>query len=317
MDTKRFTPIATITFSTAILLVLAGCTAAPAQGPPDGLEAVDPGFGHVHALGVDRQTGETFAATHHGVWTIPTGTLPETYLSGAPRSTQADSAKIGDSSQDTMGFVVAAPGLLLASGHPAPGEQPDLNPANLGLISSTDSARTWTTVSLRGEADFHDIDAVALPDGSLRVYGYSSGTILISDDGGTSWVEGASIALRDLVADPANPNRVLATTEQGLMVSNDAARSFAIAANSPLLYLIDAVDPAEGGGFVGISPEGDVWHQAGASGEWVVPGKVDGIPDAFSYAGGDEPWLLVANERGIIASSDYGQTWVDVAPRKE
>ncbi|WP_111719353.1 hypothetical protein [Homoserinimonas sp. OAct 916] len=315
----RFSSITAITFSTAILLLVAGCSATTVQPPVAKTAAPEAGFGHVHALGVDRQTGETFAATHNGVWTVPTGDLPETYLTGAPRSTQEDVIKVGDGSQDTMGFVVAHPGLLLASGHPAPGEQPDLARPNLGLISSTDSAKTWASISLHGETDFHDIDAVMLPNNALRVFGYDSGTgeIKVSDDGGATWATGASIPLRNLVADPTEPDRVFATTEQGLMVSNDGARSFVVEPNAPMLYLIDAVDPDEGGGFIGIGIEGDVWHQNGATGEWFVPGKVESVPEAFSYAGGDEPWILVSNERGISASPDYGQTWVVLAPSKE
>ena len=114
--------------------------------------------------------GETYAATHNGVWVLPTAELPSSYPAVAASPVESPS-QVAGRAQDTMGFIVGRPGLLLGSGHPDPAEQPELNPPNLGLISSTDGANTWESLSLRGETDFHDLDTVDLPDGQLGIDG--------------------------------------------------------------------------------------------------------------------------------------------------
>lgn len=284
-----------------LLMVLAACTAETGKAP-----ASEPAyFGHVHGLGADPSTGETYAATHNGVWLLPTAELPESYPAADGSDLEAP-VQIAGRAQDTMGFVVGAPGLLLGSGHPDPAEQPDLDPPNLGLISSTDGATTWESVSLRGEVDFHDLDTVALPDGELRIYGYdaTAGTVKTSSDSGKTWSAGATLELRDLAADPTEPGRVYATTAQGLLVSNDEGRSFLPVPGAPELFLVAL---APDGAFVGVDVDGNVWtSQDGTA--WKQRGQTEGPPTALAYVGGDAPWILIADDRGVIASDDHGAT---------
>ncbi len=304
-----------IVLAGAVLIVLAGCAAVP--GAPESLEANGAAdFGHTHGLGADPTTGETYAATHNGVWLVPTGQLPEDYLDGAERDSGVNRVQIAGRAQDTMGFTVAAPGLLLASGHPDPVEQPDLNPPNLGLISSTDGAKTWGTLSLRGETDFHDLDAVTLPDGALRIYGYDAtgGMIQVSDDDGATWTARASIQLRDLAADRANPDRLYATTADGLLVSNDTGRSFEPVSAAPALFLIAAGD-AESGNMVGIDTQGAIWSTSIEAGTWSMTGQTEGTPEALGYVVGSTPWILIADARGIVASDDLGATGTVLVPK--
>ncbi|TDW29754.1 hypothetical protein EDD25_1464 [Cryobacterium psychrophilum] len=296
-------------------LALAGC-ATPDAGKGAASEenaTVNRAFEHVHGLGADPLTGNTYAATHQGVWLIPTGRLPDTYLEGTPRSTTVEPSQIAGGAQDTMAFTVAAPGHLLASGHPAPTEQTDLNLPNLGLISSTDGANSWTALSLEGETDFHDLAAVPL-DETLRVYGYDAGagTILVSDDSGATWSTGGALPLRDLTVDPSRPDRVFATTAEGLAMSDDAGRTFDLVDGAPVLLLVEAADASAGGGLVGIDPQGTLWRQEGAAGTWTEAGAIDGPPDAFTFVGGSSPWILVAVAGGVAASDDYGLTWTEL-----
>ncbi|MFO7689335.1 MAG: hypothetical protein R6W83_02070 [Cryobacterium sp.] len=296
------------------LIALTGCSVS---SPDAGTDAVGTApqaisqFEHVHGLGADPLTGHTYAATHQGVWRIPTSAIPDSYLAGAPRSTVTEPEQIAGRAMDAMGFTVAAPGLLLASGHPDPTEHLDLALPNLGLVSSTDAAHTWTALSLQGETDFHSLEAVALNDASLRVYGYDagSGTVSVSDDSGLTWEQGASLALRDLAADPAHPDEVFATTADGLAVSVDAGRTFALLPAAPPLLLVDTVDAASGGGLVGIDPNGTLWRQEAATETWVQTGTLTGVPEAFSFIGGDSPWIIAANAEGITASQDFGVSW--------
>lgn len=293
------------------VIALTGCSLAvpetAAEAPPTAI--VETPFGHVHGLGADPLTGTTYAATHQGVWLIPTGALPDTYLAGASRTDRTQVMQINGRAQDTMAFTVAAPGQLLASGHPDPAEQSNLALPNLGLISSTDGASSWTTLSLEGATDFHDLDAVPLDDGSLRVYGYdaAAGAVSVSDDSGLTWSPRAVLALRDLAADPSQTDRLYATTASGLMVSTDAGRTFSPLAGAPVLLLVDAVDPDSGGGVVGIDTTGGVWRQDAE--KWTQTGTTGRSPEAFTVVGGPVPWLLVADATGIAASDDFGNTW--------
>ncbi|WP_092111499.1 MULTISPECIES: WD40/YVTN/BNR-like repeat-containing protein [Cryobacterium] len=274
------------------------------------LDSVANAFEHVHGLGADPLTGDTYAATHQGVWLIPTGVLDDTYLAGAPRADATQPLQIAGLAQDTMGFTVAAPGQLLASGHPDPAEPSDLALPNLGLISSTDGASTWVALSLAGKTDFHDLDAVPLDDGTLRIYGYDAGagTISISDDSGLTWSAGAKLALRDLSADSAQADRLYATTAEGVVVSTDVGRTFTAVPGAPVLLLLDTVDANAGGGLVGLDPSGVVWRQDDAE-TWTQTGTTGHAPEAFAVVGGSSPWILVADATGISASNDFGNTW--------
>lgn len=51
---------------------------------------------------------------------------------------------------------------------------------------------------------------------------------------------------------------------------------------------------------------GTIHRYDGAS--WTEHGRTDGTPEAFTYVGGGAPWLLIADQRGLIATDDYGQT---------
>lgn len=200
--------------------------------------------------------------------------------------------------------------LLLASGHPDQREQPTLNPPNLGLITSTDGAETWQTVSLHAESDFHDLAAIRLSSRELRVYGYDAtrSTVRVSDVSGETWTDGATLELRDLVVDRADPDGVLATTANGLMVSDDAENTFTPLTSAPSLYLLDAVDPASGGGFVGVDTGGIIWH-SGKDDAWISVGRTQGVPEALAFVGGQTSWLLVSDDRGVVASDDFGSSW--------
>ena len=310
MPTQRTTRTITAAVTAAgVSIALAACSAGTTQSPT----APAASIGHVHGLGADPATGETYAATHTGVWLVPTSELPPSY----PVSSDASApVQIAERWQDTMGFTVARPGLLLGSGHPDLTEQPDLDPPNLGLISSVDGAVTWDTISLRGEVDFHDLEVAELADGELRIYGYDAGagTVRTSTDSGIRWTAGAAMELRDLAADPAEPDRVYATTAQGLLVSNDAGRTFLPVPNAPALYLL-TVAP-DSGEFIGIDTDNTVWTSPDGA-QWNEQGSTRGTPEAMAYVGGDAPWLLIADDRGIVATEDYSATATVLLPRQE
>ncbi len=288
-------------------ITLAGCT--PAATAPMSAPPAD--FGHVHGLGVDPASGDLFVATHRGVWRLDSGYLDRPSSAAAPE-------QVAGRTQDTMGFTIAGPGLMFASGHPDPENNPDQSPPNLGLVESRDGASSWKTVSLTGETDFHDLVTTPLKgDGSpLRIYGYDASrqTIMISDNSGTTWQDRSTIALRKLAVNTSDPDVVYATTQSGLQVSRDAGRTFTTVPNAPRLLLIDAVN-TNPGSFVGADVNGVIWSTDDGASTWQRRGSLDGPPEAMTYvANAEKPWLLASDNRGIVASLDYGKNWIILVP---
>jgi len=260
-----------LALSTAGAVVLAGCGGGGSQD-----------LGHVHALGVDPGDGALYAASHHGLFRIQPDSEPQ---------------RVGDSEQDMMGFFIVGAGHYLASGHPAPGED---QPANLGLIESTDAGQTWTPVSLSGEVDFHAID---VKQGS--VFGHDSQTqqIMVSSDR-QSWERRANMALVDLAVSPNNPQFMLATTAQGLAHSADGGRTFFVISSAPALQVVDwSIENL----IVGVGPTGTVGASSDHGATWTRLGTVAGVPAAVATNGPQE--VYVATDLGIYASTDGGRTF--------
>lgn len=249
---------------------------------------VETGVVHVHGLGVDPADGVLYAATHSGLFRIPT----------SGRAT-----RVANRAQDTMGFSVAGPGTFIGSGHPDPRED-DARPPLLGLIRSTDAGRTWERLSLHGTADFHSLVAA-----HGQVYGYdsTSGTFMVSSDL-RSWDRRAQLPLRDLAVDPAARDRVVATSRQGLLRSEDGGRTFAPVAGAPALVVLAWDDSA---GLYGIDIDGTVHRSTDAARTWTAAGSAGGSPEALAVdpRDGTTTVYVAVAERGILASTDGGATF--------
>ena len=237
------------------------------------------GMAHVHGLGLDD--GELLAGTHYGAFRV---------------GEDGSVTQVGPT-QDFMGFTVVGSDHYLASGHP--GADQDA-PGNLGLIESTDGGETWESVSLRGEADFHSLEAR-----HGRVYGHSGGVLMVSEDK-EEWDERARIALADLAVSPEDPETILATTEQGLAVSADGGRRFEPVEGAPLLVLITWTDE---GTVVGVDPQGGVRVSDDSGRTWEQRGSVGGQPAALT-AQGDT--VFVATHDGRIVESQDGARTFDI-----
>ncbi len=282
---------------TAAAVLLTGCggdgttgrTAAPtALGSPP-----DPGFGHVHGLGVNPGDGAVYAATHYGVFRLPT----------SDGDGAAEPVRIADRWQDTMGFTVADADLFYGSGHP---DLREPGPPHLGLIVSRDRAETWQGVSLAGAADFHDLAVVG-----ERIYGYdaTSQQLLASGDGGQTWDKRAEAAIRDVTVDPGDPDTVLATTPDGVQVSTDAGAVFRRVPGAPQLLTVDWSTKV----LAGADVSGTVWVASAArpDGRWQERGRLSGPPQAFTVA--PDGRLLAADDKGVQVSEDGGRTWTLLA----
>ena len=242
----------------------------------------DEGATHVHGLGANPADGSLFIATHTGLFRAAEG--------------ETTAQRVGDTFQDTMGFTVFGPDEFLGSGHPdAAAELPPL----LGLIRSDDAGATWKPVSLLGEADFHVLRAAG-----ERVYGFDAtqGRLMASPDGGETWDERRPRAgVFDLALDPADPERLLVSTEQGLFSSRDGGRRWRpqdreLAAL--LAWTADGITLVDGEGAVHRSRDGVGWSATGDAG---------GQPAALAAEGRDLYVALHTNE--VKVSRDGGRTW--------
>ena len=234
---------------------------------------------HVHGLGLNPGNGDLYAGSHYGLIRIPE---------------QGEPTRVGGLVQDFMGFTVVGADSFLASGHR--GEDQD-GPANLGLIESTDGGRSWHTVSLAGEADFHSLEAE-----HGMIYGSSGGRVMVSQDGRT-WENRASLPLADLAISPDDPNTMLATTEQGLARSTDGGQTFRLFDDAPLLQLVTWPDA---GRLVGVAPDGNVHASDDGGATWDQRGSVGGAPEALTT---DGEVVHVAVGGGIVTSPDGGRTF--------
>jgi hypothetical protein len=276
-------------------LVLVGMSAAVAAftadepSAADGAlplaEFADPGVVHVHGLGVDPQDDAVYAATHMGLFRIPE---------------DGQAVRVANRYQDTMGFEVLGPGRFLGSGHPDFRE--DDTPL-LGLIESRDAGRTWTPLSLRGEADFHAIEA---RHGQVYAYDSTSETFMVSANG--EWDRRSELVVLDFAVSPEDAELVLATTEAGLQRSTDGGRSWTSPPEAPELAVMSWDETDE---IVGVAADGAVHASIDGGRTWSPRGDVGGVPEAITPAHIDgAAFIFVAvADRGILESSDGGRTF--------
>ena len=269
-----------------LLVVAAAAVAIAGGGNGDettaGGTAATESIADVHGLGVNPADKALYIATHSGLF----------------RSAQAESSatRVDAPEQDLMGFSVAGPDRFVASGHPGPGTDA---PANLGMIESTDRGGTWKSLSLSGEADLHLLrasgDTAYAFDGSLRV----------STDGGRSWEQrDAPDDLIDIAIDPADGERVLASTGRGVLASPDGGRTWSdttLAAPALLAWV-------KGAGPFAIDGKGRVLRSRDGGMKWKAGGAYQGQPAAFAADAADT--IYVAQGDGAVdASVDGGRTW--------
>lgn len=238
---------------------------------------------HIHGLGINPADGALYIATHNGLLHAPQG--------------RTRARLVGTRRQDTMGFTVLGADRFLGSGHP---DLRDKLPPMLGLIRSDDRGRTWTPVSLLGEADFHVLRARG-----RTVYGFDAtqGRLMASTDAGRTWEQRRPPApLIDLVIDPADAERLIASGPDGLYVSPDGGRGWnALHATQPglLAWRNDAL--------LLIDADGRAHRSTDGGRTFSELGDVGGQPAAVTTHRRD---LYVATHDNVIRwSRDGGRTW--------
>jgi hypothetical protein len=275
-----------------VITTLAGCGEAsdPAPAPVD---AGDPGVVHVHGLGRNPADGALMIATHTGLFRVgPKDRSPE---------------RVAGLYQDTMGFTVLGADHFLGSGHP--GSVRD-DPPFLGLIESRDAGNKWRPVSLRGEVDFHVLEAQ-----DQTVYGFGSdfesreARFLRSEDRGRTWTRlSPPEALAGLAIDPGDPRLIVALGEERGYISRDGGARW-----RPLPVPGGLVTWTSELGVVAVDLEGVVRVADEPTGDWEEVGRLDGTPAALE-AVGDE-LLAATHDARVLSSRDGGRSWQDLLQR--
>ena len=245
----------------------------------------EPGLIHVHGLGVNPFDQALYIATHHGLFRAAQG---------------EDAAKrVSDSRQDVMGFTVVGSDRFLASGHPD--GRTDDHPL-LGLIESGNAGKTWTSILLDEQADFHILRA-----GARTLYAYDSHQQRLltgpADGTGLSQRENPPGDLFDLAVDPEDADELVAATDRGLARSRDGARSWTMLDRKRTGMLV-ALAPKR---LLLVGATGTVETSDDRGRSWKRGGSIGGQPAAL-HARDDIVYAAVV-DGPILQSADAGRTW--------
>ncbi|MGI8693581.1 MAG: WD40/YVTN/BNR-like repeat-containing protein [Geodermatophilaceae bacterium] len=168
------------------------------------------------------------------------------------------------------------------------------------MVESTDGGNTWRSLSLAGEADFHSLEVR-----QDRVYGLNSltGEFMVSEDKIT-WESRGQIPIADFAVSPQDADVVLGTTEQGLVRSVDAGRSFQPVPTAPVMQLVSWADDAT---IVGVEPDGTVHASTDDGQTWEQRGELGAAPQALTATGTGA--VFAAVDGSILASTDGGRSF--------
>lgn len=281
----RLTPSRSVASLAALVVALGVSACGGDNNDTETVAALDPGpLTHVHGLGLNPADDDLYIATHSGLFRSAQG------------SDELD--RVGESSQDTMGFTVVGPDHFLGSGHPAPGQP---GPTSLGLIESRNGGESWDEVSLSGEADFH-----ILRFAHDRIYGYDAlnNLLSLSEDGGESWIVHAPPApLIDLAVDPEDPERLVASSERGLSISTDAGGSW-----RPLSREVGLLAWPSAGAIFLIDGAGKVQRAADPEVDWEPLGTIGDRPAALTAIDGRRLYAALLDAT-VLRSNDGGASW--------
>jgi hypothetical protein len=171
----------------------------------------------IHGVGLFTTEGSNndednsiYLATHNGLYN---------------KKQNSSWVKVGSDKSDLMGFIInpKKEGVMYSSGHP-------VNGGNLGFRMSTDSGKTWQTISsvTDNPIDFHAISIS--PVISDILYGSPGGgyAIFITHDQGKKWSIITSIPSQivSIAANPLDANGVYIGTGSGLFYSNDQGKNW-------------------------------------------------------------------------------------------
>lgn len=259
---KKFTIFSVLSLS----VILSACSGGASEEQT--LNAVKSGkkIEDIHGIGI-ASDNTTYIASHDGLYST--------------QDVGGSWNKVGTFDADLMGFHLKSDGTMLTSGHPGP--KTDL-PNPIGILTSKDKGFNWKQVEFTGKIDFHLLtSSVENPE---VIYGinqmgtgqYGAG-IFKSIDNGEKWEKIEPKGLPDdihqvysLIIMPDDDQKLLAGTENGVMISEDGGQTFNLFDNSRLITAM------------AIMPNGT---------------------DLISYS-------ITNDGAGVMISKDNGQSWTKI-----
>jgi hypothetical protein len=252
---------------------------------------------YIGSLSVNPADGALWMGTNTGLFRIEEGAEEPEKVTG-DLTTPEGNGRVSEA----LVAEFTAPDTMIASGHPAPGEQ---LPSALGLIRTEDAGKTWTSISELGTADFH---ALELSDNSIVASLYQQAQVLASDDDGQNWqTRTAPMPLVALEVDPGEGRRWIASTERGIFLSADAGETWRQQDPTPNSRFAWSDDGAE---LFRIDPGGQIKVSSDGGEGWEDRGSTGGEPQAIALADGK---VYVALLDGTVKrSDDGGATFTDI-----
>jgi hypothetical protein len=168
------------------------------------------GVGLFNTEGSNDEDNSIYLATHNGLYN---------------KKQNSSWVKVGTDKSDLMGFLInpSKQGVMYSSGHP-------VNGGNLGFRTSTDSGKTWQTISsvTDNPIDFHAMSISSVNNNIL--YGSPGGgyALFITQDEGNTWSAKTAIPSQivSIAANPLDANGVYIGTGSGIFYSNDKGNSW-------------------------------------------------------------------------------------------
>ncbi|MFE5798167.1 F510_1955 family glycosylhydrolase, partial [Streptomyces sp. NPDC056503] len=170
---------------------------------------------HIHGLGYSTDGKQMIIPAHDGL---------KTYSEGHWGSAEGEK-------HDYMGFSAVDDGFY-SSGHPAPGSDKK-NP--FGIVKSTDEGKTFETLDLYGEIDFHLMSVgyqthaiyVINPQPNSRM---DSTGLYYSIDEAKTWTKSAMKGISEeptaIAVHPSNEAMLAIGTQSGVFLSKDNGQTF-------------------------------------------------------------------------------------------
>jgi photosystem II stability/assembly factor-like uncharacterized protein len=257
---------------------------------PDGVAPI------VGSLDVNPADDSLWLATNTGLWRLKSGADKPERVTGRLNTPQG-SGRISE--QLVVRFD--GPDSALASGHPPAAST---LPRALGLIESRDAGRTWSSISQLGRGDFH---ALQLSGDVIVGASFGEAAVNISRDGGKTFETRVTPApLVDLAVDPEDAQRWIASTQDGLIVSDDEGHGWREREPVPnVRFTWPARDS-----LYRIDPGGPVKFSSDGGRTWQDRGTTGGEPQAL-FANTPDHLDAVLIDGTVKESQDGGATWTD------